>query len=399
LGVIAGRTGAGPVAAQPARRDWREAALAGGLAFLAFRLLTEVVGLVAAFRSGTPSRLAADPGAAVSIWNHWDVGWFSNLARQGYSALGHVATPGSSGFHDGTAFPPAMPVLMRAGGLLGAGAEVTGWMVSGVALVLALVLLYQLVAADHGAAVARWTVVLLLVYPFAFFLGTAYAEALVLLGAVGAWLAARRGRWWLAGAAVALALLAKIVFVLLLLPLTLELLGWDGGLRLRSTGLWARRLIALWLPSLGALGAWMAYLQVTFGQPLRFISAQRLWGRSLGLPVADIRYALTPGGNLGIRSINTVDTAAVLLLAAMTVYMYRRVRRTYGVMLGVFLLVFVCNTSLQSNGRHLTVFFPIFIGLALLAARRRWLGPALAVVQLPLAVLLVSRFATGHWAG
>lgn len=393
------RTGAAPVGAQPARRDWREAALAGVLAFLAFRLLTEVVGLLSAYRSAALSRLAADPGAAVSIWNQWDVGWFSNLARQGYLALGHVATPGSTGFHDGTAFPPAMPVLMRVGGLLGAGAEVSGWVVSGVALVLALALLYQLVAADHGAAVARWTIVLLLAYPFAFFLGTAYAEALVLLGTVGAWLAARRGHWWLAGAAVALALLAKIVFILLLLPLTLELLGWDGGLRLQPAGAWVRRLVALWLPPLGALAAWMGYLQVTFGQPLRFLAAQRLWGRSLGLPIADIRYALTAGGNLGVRAINTVDTAALLLLAAMTVHVYRRVRRTYGVMLGVFLLVFVGNTSLQSNGRHLALLFPIFIALALLAARRRWLGPALVVAQLPLAVLLVSRFATGHWAG
>jgi hypothetical protein len=222
---------------------------------------------------------------------------------------------------------------------------------------------------------------------------------MVLLGTVGAWLAARHGRWWLAGAGVALALLAKIVFVALLLPLTLELLGWDGGLRLRPTGPWARQLVALWLPPLVALGAWMGYLQVTFGQPLRFLAAQRLWGRSLGLPIADIRYALTPGGNLGIRSINAVDTAALVFLAAMTVYVYRRVRRTYGVMLGAFLLVFVGNTSLQSNGRHLAVLFPVFIALAVLAVRRRWLGPALVVAQLPLGVLLVSRFATGHWAG
>lgn len=395
--MIAGHTGA--QAAPPPRRGWRDAALAGVLAFLVFRLVTELVGLLVAYRSRAPSHLTSDPGAVVSIWNQWDVGWFSNLARQGYLALSHVAGTGGSGFHDGTAFPPAMPALMWAGGRLGAGAEVSGWVVSGVALVLALVLLHELVAADHGAAVARWTIVLLLAYPFAFFLGTAYAEALVLLGTVGAWLAARRGHWWLAGVAVALALLAKIVFIVLLLPLSLELLGWDGGLRIRLAGPWLRRLTALWLPPLAAMAAWMAYLQATFGQPLRFLSAQRLWGRSLGLPIADIRYALSPGGNLGVRAINTVDTAALLFLAAMTVYVYRRVRRTYGVMLGAFLLVFVGNTSLQSNGRHLALLFPTFIALALLAVRRRWVGPVLVLLQLPLAVLLVSRFVTGHWAG
>lgn len=389
--MIAGRTGKGGPTAPPARPAWGEALVAGLLAFAFFRVATELVGVFAAYRTGAPSRVADHPGDALSIWNHWDVGWFSNLARQGYLALAHVPSPGPSGYHDGTAFPPAMPLLMRAGGLLGASAEATGFAVSGAALALALVLLHRLVAGDHGARVATWTIVLLLAYPFAFFLGTAYAESLVLLGTVAAWLAARRGNWWLAGAAVGLALLAKIVFILLLLPLTLELIRWDGG-RLRH-------IVALWLPPIGALTAWMLYLQATFGEPLRFLSAQRLWGRSLGLPVADIQYILSPSGNFGIRSINAVDTVALLFLAAMTIYVYRRVRRTYGVMLGAFWVVFACNTSLQSNGRHLAVLFPIFIGLAIIAQRRRWIGLALVALQLPLALLLVSRFATGHWAG
>ncbi|MEA2683771.1 MAG: hypothetical protein QOK05_2099 [Chloroflexota bacterium] len=396
--MIAGRTGTGGPTDPPARRGWSQALFAGLLGFLSFRVATELIGLIAAFRTAAPRRVLEQPASALEIWNHWDVGWFSNLARQGYLALGHVVSTGPNGYHDGTAFPPAMPFLMRAGGIVGLSAEATGLVVSSAALVVALVLLFELVSLDHGARVATWTLVLLLAYPFAFFLGTAYAESLVLLGTVGAWLGARHGRWWLAGAAVALALLAKIVFILLLVPLSLEVLGWDGGVRVRLSWPRLRNLAALWLPPLAALGGWMVYLQATFGQPLRFLAAQRLWGRSLGLPVGDIAYIVS-SGNAGIRAINAIDTAALLLLAAMTVYVYRRVRRAYGVMLGAFLLVFVGNTSVQSNGRHLAVLFPIFIGLALLAQRRRWIGPALVLVQLPLAVALVARFATGHWAG
>ncbi|HEY8740768.1 MAG TPA: hypothetical protein VIN56_09275 [Candidatus Dormibacteraeota bacterium] len=367
------------------RLRWREALLASLPAFLVFRLLMEAVGRVAAHGGGR------------HIWDQWDVGWFSGIASRGYPALSHVVD--RTGSHDGTAFPPAMPVLMRAGGTLGLSPATAGLLVSGACLLIAMVLLYQLVLLDHPASIARWTLVLLVAYPFAVFLGVAYAESLVLLGAVGAWLAGRRGHWWLAGLAVGVALLAKIVFIVLLLPLTLEALGWDGGRALHLEAARLRRVVALWVPALAALGAWMLYLAVTFNQPLRFLAAQRGWGRSLGLPIHDIAYVFTPGGNLGVRFINSVDGFALALLALMTIYVHRHVRPTYGVLLGAAWVIFAFNTSLQSNGRHLLLLFPVFIGLAVWTEGRRWLRPLLVGAQLPLWILLVARFATGHWAG
>jgi len=70
--------------------------VAGLLAFVFFRVLAELVGVFAAYRAAAPSRIADHPGDALSIWNQWDVGWFSNLARQGYLALGRVPSPGPS---------------------------------------------------------------------------------------------------------------------------------------------------------------------------------------------------------------------------------------------------------------------------------------------------------------
>ena len=196
-----------------------------------------------------------------------------------------------------------------------------------------------------------------------------------------------------------MALLAKIVFILLLLPLSMEALEWRGGLGVTLDRRRAGRLLALWLPALLALGAWMLYLQAEFGNPLRFLAAQQGWGRAIGLPLAQIGYIFDGSRNLGVRFIDAIDSLSLVLLAVMGVYVYRHVRRTYGVLLGVFLLVFLFNSSLISNGRHLAVLFPIFIGFAVMTERRRWLRPVLVLVQLPLALLLVTRFATGHWAG
>ena len=373
---------------------WREAFFAGAVAFVAFRAAMEVIGLVAAFRGSALSRL----GSGLAIWDHWDVGWFTNLSRYGYRAFSHVMdVPGQ--FHDGTAFPPAMPLLMGAGSAVGLPPNAAGILWSCLFGLVALGLLFELAREDVGADAARWTLVLLLVYPFALFVGVAYAEALVLMCAVSAFLAARRGWWWVAGVAVGVALLAKIVLILLVVPLALECAGWDGRTGLTLDRRRALQLAALCVPPLLALGAWMLYLQDQFNEPLRFLTAQKGWGRAVGLPTEQVLYIFRSGGNAGIRFINGVDLVAVVLLGVMAIYTYLRVRATYGILLGLFFLLFVFNTSLESNGRHLVVLFPLFIGLAVWTERRGWARVLLVLVQLPLAVALVARFATGHWAG
>ncbi|MFN2465400.1 MAG: hypothetical protein ABR598_03940 [Candidatus Dormibacteria bacterium] len=368
------------------------------IALVGFRLSTETVGLVAAYRGRAVGRVFHHPGSLAVIWRQWDVGWFARIATQGYPASANVR-----GFHgehfDGTAFPPAMPVLMAAGRAVGVDPSLAGLLVSTLFLFVALALLFRLVRLDHPDGVARWTLAFLLVYPFALFLGTAYAEALVLMATVAAWLAARGGRWWVAGVMVGVALLGKIVFIVLLVPLSLEAVGWDGRFRVQLDRPAALRLLRLWLPALAALGAWMLYLGIQFHEPTRFLSAQRGWGRAVGLPFGQVADIFRPAVHLGIRLSYAIDTLALVDLVAMTVYVYRRVRPAYAALLAVIAAIFLFNTSLQSNARHLGILFPIFIGLAVMTQGRRWVRVVLVAVQLPIAALAVARFATGQWAG
>jgi hypothetical protein len=374
---------------------WRASFTAALAAFAVFRIATEAVGVVAALRA---SRLSGT-ALFVDIWRQWDVNWMADIAQHGYLQLSHVVEAGGS-VKDGTAFPPAMPLLLRGAAAVGVPTSLAGLLWSGLFLVLGLALLYRLSALDFDDGIARWTLVFTLAYPFSLFLATGYAEALVLFAAVGAFYAARR-RWWLvAGILVGVALLAKIVFILLLLPLSMEWLGFgepqDHPLRPRRSRL---RLLALWVPPLLALGGWMFYLQRVFGEPLRFLTAQKGWGRAVGLPLEQVGQIFDGRVNSGIRFINAVDVVAVLFLIAMAVYALRRLRPSYGVLLLMFAALFTFNTSLESNGRHLSVLFPIFIGLAVWTRGRGWLRVLLVLAQLPLAALFVARFATGHWAG
>jgi hypothetical protein len=374
---------------------WRTSLTAALRAFVVFRLATEAVGVVAALRASRPG----GPALFVDIWRQWDVNWMADIAQRGYLALSHVVEPGGS-VKDGTAFPPAMPLLLRGAAALGVPPSLAGLLWSGLFLVLALALLYRLSALDFDDSIARWTLVFTLAYPFSLFLATGYAEALVLFAAVGAFYSARR-RWWLAaGILVGVALLAKIVFILLLVPLSMEWLGFgepdDQPFRPRRSRL---GLLLLWVPALLALGGWMLYLQRLFGEPLRFLTAQKGWGRAIGLPLDQVGQIIDGRVNAGIRFINAIDVVAVVFLVVMAVYAFRRLRPSYGVLLLMFAALFMFNTSLESNGRHLSVLFPIFIGLAVWTRGWGWLRVVLVLVQLPLAALFVARFATGHWAG
>ena len=375
---------------------WGPSLAVAAVAFAVFRAATEVVGLVVTARRGP----AAPPGGSgpLGMWRQWDVNWLIDISRQGYRALSHVVAADGS-VKDGTAFPPAMPLLLRGTSALGLSAEAGTLLLSGLFLLLALAVLYRLTTINVGSDVARWTLVFLLVYPFSLFFATGYAESLVLLGTVSAFYAARRTLGLVAGIAVSVALMAKVVAVVALLALTVEWLGWEPGAPVGRRRGSVVGLVALWLPPLVAVGAWMAYLGATFGDPLRFVKAQRLWGRAVGFPLHDLGLVVGGSTNAGVRFIDGLDLLALVLVGVMTVYAFRRLRPSSGVLLAVYFLVFAFNTSLQSNGRHLSPLFPIFVGLAHVTQRRPWLRWPLLVGQLSLAVLLTARFVTGHWAG
>ncbi|HEV2061475.1 MAG TPA: mannosyltransferase family protein, partial [Solirubrobacteraceae bacterium] len=112
----------------------------------------------------------------------WDSVWFLEIARDGYDRA-----------HD-AAFFPLYPLLVRLGG----GSVLAGAVLSLACFAAALWLLHRLVALDFGERVARLCVLLVAVFPGAFFFSAVYSESLFLLLSVAAVYGARTGRWELA---------------------------------------------------------------------------------------------------------------------------------------------------------------------------------------------------------
>ncbi len=99
-------------------------------------------------------------------------------------------------------------------------------------------MLYRLVAVDLGERVGRWSAILLLVFPTAYFLHIGYTESLFLALAFGSLWMGRSGRWWDAGVLGALAALTRINGLVLIPALAVEAwLQWRRDRRVRTSWL------------------------------------------------------------------------------------------------------------------------------------------------------------------
>ncbi|MSQ23297.1 MAG: hypothetical protein EXR58_01910 [Chloroflexi bacterium] len=285
------------------------------------RLVLAIVGLAAlgsAFRTVDNEFTALIlPGSdswisLLSMWQRWDALWYEKIAEQGYQATG-----GS------TNFSPLFPLLARFVMLSGLHFVVGGLLVSSVAFVVALRVVYDLALHDTrkadrtepppgrsrsgfqtrvlGRAAlatrrARLTVLALALFPSGFFLVAPFTESLLLLlAALSLWLA-RRGCHWQAGLAGFLAALTHANGISLVFPLAYEALrgsglapGWSERGR-NWLGRW--RVAFALLPIAGAV-VWSVYLSIGVGgQAGLLASALRLAeARLLELARADVTGA------------------------------------------------------------------------------------------------------------
>ncbi|MGZ8605490.1 MAG: mannosyltransferase family protein [Actinomycetota bacterium] len=367
------------------------------LVFLALRLLTFAIGLVAAGVvppiepvgvPGWPAHPAPDPGwhTLFTAWERFDALWFLRIADTGYRT------------DDGSAaFFPLYPLVVRAiSFLLGGRPFGASVIVSNAAFVAALAVTYLLTAMELGERRARTTIVLLAFFPTSFFFLMPYSEALFLLLAVTALWSARRGRWALAGVAGALAGLTRSIGIVLAPAIAVEALhrreegrgpAWPGLLAAGATG----------LGTLAYLGWW----QVKAGDWLTPITRQENWERVFSWPWVTLwdatRFAFRYVGdtNGGYWLIDWLIVMPVLVAAGFALARYRPVYGVY-VLGGLLLpLMFVfADRPLMSMPRFVLPLIPAFWAAAEVADRfrvPRWTLAALGAAGLGvLSVLTVN---------
>lgn len=321
----------------------------------------------------------------IGIWERWDACWYARIATYGY-------TPDGS-----TAFFPLFPALERAVALGGPHTAAAGMLISFVATVLALWGLYRLAARDLGDAVARRSMLLLAVFPTAFFLLAPFSEATFL--ALSAWTIERarhRGGWAQAAVLATLAGLARPVGGFLALPLAW--LAWRDlrDPRRAADGPWP--LLAVVAAPASAL-LYVVYTARVVGRSM--FDASAAWTGSALHPPWDVVAAALEWTTRRSDPSQGLQLAMLVMTAALFAVGLRRIPVELSLYAAPQVLLVwsrILPTPLTSVGRYILVIFPIFIVLALLLSERR-LRWSYVILSLLLLGALANEFVIGTFVG
>lgn len=380
------------------------------------------------------------------LWGRWDTEHFNLIATQGYNAPKE------------TAFFPLYSLLERGLLLVVHNPLIAGLLISNVAALIMLVVLYRLVLEDFGCERAARTVLYLIVFPSAFFFAAAYNESLFVCLTLLSFYHMRHGYWWLAGLFGLLASLTRSVGVFLLVPFCYEYLRQRSSLASASARVPAqphgrpqgctptrydgrvsqavsqkpthkratlvsamfarvRRAIrldvigGLCIPAGTALFAFYCYLR--FHDPLAFAHAQKLWGRELSLPwygmLRSIHFIISSSGLYSFQSLRNIldltPNVFVLLLVILSFVGPWRLPKAlwsyaiYAATLYFFFLLYPVRASLyplQSTFRFMLEVFPAFIVLAGIGKYRTF-HLSYLMVSGAMLFFFLTQFLTGYW--
>jgi hypothetical protein len=282
----------------------------------------------------------------------WDAGFYRDIALKGYGALGRPALRFfplvpmlARGIHDVTRLSIDDSLIL----LVNAAALVAG------------VLLYVLAVGETGdEATGRRAVWLLAVSPASYVLVMGYAEAVMLVLVILAFVALRSGRWWLAALAGYLSGLSRPLGVLVAAPALVEAArNWRGA----SRGELAGRVAAVLAPIAG-MATYFAYVGANFGDfwlPLRVQQQGNLHGK-LADPVTTVANA---GRDILHHHIGTaLHVPWLAVFIGLLVVSLLRWPSSYGLFALLVLATAVSSSNLDSIERYAMSAFPLLLAAA-----------------------------------
>ena len=328
-----------------------------------------------------------EPRGPLDWLMHWDAQWFLGVASSGYSYDPNQMSSVN--------FLPVYPMSVRAVAWLLHDFDLSSYVVSHAYCFGAMVLLWRLCCdVSKRPAVADAAIVFFLLGPVALFFASIYSESTFLFFVLGTILLARRGHWLAAGLCGATAALSRSVGLLLILPLVVEY--WQQHASLvtwRKLRTWLG-LACCGLPALGT-ASYVVFLWWRFGDPHAYSNSQHHGGHTYCFP-----WELFTNGFL--HAMNGFyqwwfGGAAVVGMLLVVAGGLLRVPASFNVFAFATCLLYFSVTSLEGVPRFLSIVFPFYYTLGLIAVRWPWAGRVLLGLSMTLLALSTSLFVSAYW--
>lgn len=325
-------------------------------------------------------------------WANFDGEQYLSIAVFGYKNLQQ-------------AFFPVYPKLIAIFSYLFSGnvdnhffySTIFGLIISNLALLCCLILLFKLVSVDYPKKIAYWTIIALLTFPTSFFLGSLYSESLFLLLTLSSFYFARKKKWVLAGIFGGVASATRIFGILILPALILEAYQQKQSFK----NAWGIFLVPLGLLS------YMTYLWVSIGDSIAFYHLQKIVGEQhqygiVFLPQIYYRYIkILVTTDIPVTLYQTVVLEFIIGITFILLPVYgffKKIRLSYLFFAVTGLLMPSIPGSFSSLPRYVLVLFPSFIALAFyLVSLPFWARIIICVILSLILGVETNLFIRGYW--
>ncbi len=278
----------------------------------------------------------------------------------------------------------------------------TGFILSNIFFLLALILFYKLIRVDFNRKVTFGSLFLLVAFPTSFYFGSIYTESLFLFLVLGAIYFVRKGNLLAGGVFGAFASATRIFGLLLVPVLLIEAYLKFKTRKITERGELAKTIVGILLTPFGTL-LYMLFLRLNFDKPLYFLTSQPLFGaeRTAGnlifLPQVIYRYfkifiTVPLNSQLFLNAFLEFSFTTATLICL--VLFYKKMRFSYFIFTSGCLILPTLTGTLSSMPRYALMGFLLLPFIVQSAKRYYKLLLGLFIV---IEMILISFFIRGYW--
>lgn len=325
------------------------------------------------------------PDSLLNLFFKWDSQWYMSIVRNGYSY--------NPGEESNVAFFPLYPMLIRFFSSIFGNPKLMGFVISNIVLLLAAIYLYKLIILDfEDPKIASKTVFYMLIFPLSFFFSIFYTEGLFLFLAISSFYYGRKKQWLTASVLGFFLSLTRSLGVLIFIPLLIEYLGINfKTFKINLKAIKKDILYLLLIPA--GLFSYIYYLHIKFNDAFAFSHTQAAWNRKFTSIFTTISNTGYFSSFYKIIFLGSIIFALILILYLI----YSRSRFSYIIYSSLLLFCYLSTGLLESIPRYISVLFPIYLGMSLLANRDKFLDHFFTLFSVMLLTLFTILFVNGYW--